>query len=807
MAAAQVQPIVNAEPELTRAERRLQIVARILAFAFTVMAFGYVAQGVFAGAEFPFVANSFAKDGLFAVLCFVGASDLRRNLWAIGIVLGAHVLLVAALLFMLVAGDTSSVAGSFAAPPGLPEPDPGLLLWLWIGLASGVIVLLAILINAARRSRFMLRYLAPHQHRTLMALAEVLVVGEEEALTPEQVAENADDYLASFPAKRKWILKLALTGLTVYPIFRLRPPYALMSPPSRLVFIERCFIRDVAERRLPGFLRRPIQSMLFAAQQLTFIGYYTDERSSAETGYERFSARERYPDEEERKSRRRKLEVRTPAEIDGERVEADVVIVGSGAAGGILAHRLAKRDRRVLVLERGRHVDPADFEENERDQFATLFADGGMQISSDARFQVLQGMCVGGTTVVNNGVCFDLPDEVLAHWNDPDGHNAGLDAGEVREAFRRVRDWIPVISQEKNKHLNPSAAEFATGVSELGLDRAGRFEVVDANIADCLGCGYCNIGCAYGRKLSSLDNFLPRAQEEFGDNVEIYSECQVERVVRSNGRASGVEARLTDGRRLTVDADTTVISAGAVSSSLLLQRSELGMGNGLVGRGLSFNIGAAMTARFDHRVRSYDGLQISHTFRPAARKSLILETWFNPVGAQSLVMPGWFSDHFRNMRSYDHMASAGAVVGSRANGRVRPGRFGRGMRLDYVADPEDLRLVVEGLKMVGRIFLAAGALEVMPPTFRYMPFRRESDLDRLDDEVRDNTDIHVNSAHPQGGNPISRNEARGVVDDRFRVHGVDDLYVCDASVFPTSITVNPQLTVMALAEYASELIE
>jgi choline dehydrogenase-like flavoprotein len=790
--------------ELTREEVRLRRAAIAFAVLFVVLAAGYLLQGFFAGAEFPFVANSTAKDGLFALLCWVGAADVRRNLWAIGAVLVGHVLIVASLLLMAVFGDTSSIAGSFEPPPGFGAPDPETFLWIWVGLATAVSALLWWLIHSARKARYRLRYLAPHQHSTLMALAEVLVVGDDEVLTPEQVAENVDDYLHSFPAKGKSKAKLALTALTVYPLLRLRPPFSLMSPESRLRFVERSFISDVAERRLPGFLRRPIQAMLYGAQQLTFIGYYADPRTAEQSGYVPFSKRGR-PDETA--PGRVSLNVREPSEIDADHVTADVVIVGSGAAGALLAHRLAGRGREVLVLERGRHVDPSRFGEDEREQFATLYADGGMQMSTDARFQVLQGMCVGGTTVVNNAVCFDLPEEVLERWNDPDGLDAGLGPAKLAKSFEEVRSWFPVISQESNRFLGPGSAKFKEGVEKLGLDRTGNFGVVDANIDKCVGCGYCNIGCAFGHKLSCLDRVLPAAQEEFGDAVRIFSECTVERVTRSNGRADGVECKLSDGRRLSVSANTTVVSAGALASSLLLQRSELGMGNGLVGQGLSFNLGAPMTARFEETLNAYDGLQISHYLRPAALDSLILETWFNPVGSQSLFMPGWFSDHYRNMRAYPRMATAGSVVGTRRSARVRPGTFGRGMKLDYSPDPEDLKLLVEGLKLIGRIFLAAGAEEVMPSTFRYLPSSTESELDRFDAAIRDNTDISLHSSHPQGGNPISRDPSKGVVDERFAVHGVESLYVCDASVFPSSITVNPQLTIFALADYAAQTIQ
>lgn len=95
----------------------------------------------------------------------------------------------------------------------------------------------------------------------------------------------------------------------------------------------------------------------------------------------------------------------------------------------------------------------------------------------------------------------------------------------------------------------------------------------------------------------------------------------------------------------------------------------------------------------------------------------------------------------------------------------------------------------------------------MPSTLRYREFTPDDDLDDLDELIRDDTDISLGSGHPQGGNSLSRSADRGVVGPDFRVHGMENLYVCDASVFPSSTTVNPQMTVMALAEYAAPGIE
>ena len=790
---------------LTAEELRLRRFVLILAPVFLLMALGYVLQGLFADAEFPFVANSVAKDGTFAALCAVAAADIRRHMWAVGVVIGAHLLIIGSLVISWATNNASDVSGSFDAPPGFGLPDAETILFIWLALAIAVTAALIYCRRQAIRARFDLKYLAPHQHRTLMALAEVLVLGRDESLSPSAVAANVDDYLYSFPAEAKSKAKLALTALWAYPMLRLRPPYPFMSPQGRIEFIERCFVSDVAERRLPGPIRRIVQSTLVAAQNLTFIGYYSDERSAAKTGYVKFSDREEGgPLTGLAKRPFPPLSVRTPREVDSDQITADVAIVGSGAAGAVLAKRMAEKGREVTVLEAGRHVDPSEFTEDERNQFASLYADGGMQMSTDARFQVLQGKCVGGTTVVNNAVCFDLPDEVLERWNDGNGLDAGLDAGELAAAFDRVREFMPVKRMTSRTHLAGGAVKFREGIEALGLDRSGDFDVVEANMSDCLGSGYCNIGCPLGRKLSALDYTLPMAQSEHPDAVKILSECAVERVTPRNGSAAEVECKLTDGRKLRVSANTVVISAGALASSLILQRSSLGGPN--AGRGLSFNLGAPMTADFPEKLDSYRGLQISHYLRTPGDDGMILETWFNPVGAQSLFMPGWFRDHYRNMSRYNHMACTGSVVGTRSDGRVSLDWRGK-MKLTYEPHPDDLKRLVAGLKLAGRIYLAAGATRVMPTTFRFLPYTTPESLDDLDAQVRDNTDIQLHSSHPQGGNPISSNRTRGVVDPDFSVPNAPGVYVCDASVFPAAITVNPQLTVMALAEYAADRIQ
>jgi choline dehydrogenase-like flavoprotein len=642
------------------------------------------------------------------------------------------------------------------------------------------------------------RFLPRPAFKALAALAEVVV--DPERLAPEEVAKNVDRYMGTFRAQRKWVVKVALLGLWLYPLRFLKPTFSRMKPEARREFVEKRFIRDIAYGRV-HFARRLIQAMFRLSSQMAYLGYYGDPRTFDTVGYRPFSERERF-DEELREIPKTlpRLDCVSHAELNGDTVEADAVVVGSGAAGAIVAYRLAEAGRRVLILERGLHLHPSEFEEDEVKQISNLYADGALQLSRDFSFQVLQGMCVGGSTVVNNAVCFDLPEDVLRRWNGSK-HGAGLNEAKLAESFASVRRWLG-IGKPPSPHLQRGADKFVEGAEALGLTGPpNEVDVVAANISNCPGSGYCNIGCPYGTKLSMLDKVLPEGQERFGaENLRILPECRAERIETRNGRAEAVQARLSDGRKLRVKANTVVVSAGAIASSWLLMESKIAKGR--AGRDVCFNMGSPITADFDEVLDSFDGVQISHYLQPEAGSGFVMESWFNPVVSQALNMPGWLDDHRENMRRFRHLTAAGVLVGTKGTARLRPALTG-GVDIDYTPAREDVETLVNALKLLCRIYLRAGARRVMPSTFRFHAFTEESQVDQLDEYVKNTRYLSVGSGHPQGGNALSGEPGKGVVDPTFRVHGFENLFVCDASVFPTATTVNPQLTVMALSEYAA----
>ena len=240
---------------LTAQELRLRFALKLFAAMSGVFAVGYVVMGVVAESEFPFVANSLAKDGFFALLALLAISDIRRFGYAVTLIIVGHLLLWIALVLMLAIGNT----GAISATMGDAAPEPTLFAWLWLTGAAAVVAIFTRLYDSALRARHALHYLSYAEFSSVAALAEVLIPDERRLIGPEEVAKNVDDYLASFSARGKWKIKLALTALAVYPLLTLRPVYSIMSPLLRLRFIKRRFLAPVSECRLPRLLRTFVQ--------------------------------------------------------------------------------------------------------------------------------------------------------------------------------------------------------------------------------------------------------------------------------------------------------------------------------------------------------------------------------------------------------------------------------------------------------------------------------------------------------------------------------------------------------------------
>jgi choline dehydrogenase-like flavoprotein len=310
-------------------------------------------------------------------------------------------------------------------------------------------------------------------------------------------------------------------------------------------------------------------------------------------------------------------------------------------------------------------------------------------------------------------------------------------------------------------------------------------------LGGCQACGNCNIGCTFDTKRSALTTFIRWAELE---GARVLANTNARRVRTHKGRVDYVEA--TTGRErepLRVYARQVVVGAGAIGSSALLLASGIRKN---VGTRLSFNAGAMVVAEFDEALDAYDADQMTTYLKG---ENYLIEATHNPIASAALTTPGWMETHGALMSRARHLAYAGAMAPTEASGRVVLSPWFGHEETRFRASGRDMDLLREGLKTTVRIFLSAGARRVLLPTEVFTELRSTGELHLVDERVRTMRDIQSGSSHPQGGNPMSDDPDLGVVDSNFAVHGIHGLFVCDASVFPNCIGVNPMNTILALA--------
>lgn len=284
-------------------------------------------------------------------------------------------------------------------------------------------------------------------------------------------------------------------------------------------------------------------------------------------------------------------------------IDCDILIVGSGAAGGVLAATLAEMTKkRIVLLEKGGHFASASFDQREIDMLR-LYADNGGRSTVDGAIPVQGGQCVGGGTTVNYALSFDPIESVWAGWRrdhgltglsmDAQAADYGVQHLNIPRCLAEIRKRINVHRVE-DEHVNDNNRLFESGCRQMGVTTK-RFEL---NMRDCIGCGYCGQGCAYERKQGTMITYVADAVRR---GVRLIHHCDIESIDFSRGdgaiRAVGVRGAVREtepGSKpnsappgpIEISARLVLLSAGSIDSPALLQRSGYPDPHDAVGRGL-----------------------------------------------------------------------------------------------------------------------------------------------------------------------------------------------------------------------------
>jgi len=496
--------------------------------------------------------------------------------------------------------------------------------------------------------------------------------------------------------------------------------------------------------------------------------------------------------------------------VGDSKLECDVCVVGSGAAGGVVAAELAMRGRNVIVVDAGGTWSGDDFDQHELIGMQRLFREGGLAGTRDLSMSLLAGSAIGGGTTVNWQSCFRTPDDVREEWAELSGCSFF-----ETDAFTECLDavWRRIGASTDESEMNENNATICRAAQKLDY----QWNTIARNSLGCdlSQCGNCMFGCRVGGKQSTAATFL---MDAIRSGTQIIAPFAVRKLVQSKGRITGVEGRYTDSdgasRTLSIAASTVVLAAGALETPAILLRS--GAKSLHLGQHLYLHPTVGVTGVYPSPIDPWKGppqtvvcdqfsnLSEGYGYRIEAAPA-------HP-GLLSAALP-WATarQHKRDMQQVRCAAPFIVLTRDSTSGRVRINKRGEAY-FDYRLGSQEKKYLRHGMTRVARMHHAVGARQIITLHSERLAWDRDG-RQSIDDfcNAIERASVAPNrlplfSAHQMGTCRIGTEASSAVCDPTGAVFGMSGAYVADASLFPASSGVNPMITIMALARYVAQRI-
>lgn len=496
-------------------------------------------------------------------------------------------------------------------------------------------------------------------------------------------------------------------------------------------------------------------------------------------------------------------------------VSSQVCVIGSGSGGAVLAHELCARGLDVVLLEEGGYYTRRDFNMDEGWAYLHLYQEMANRATDDLAIKIYQGRSVGGGTTVNWTSSFRTPERITRVWRERFGMEALTDEA-LRPHFEAVEKRLH-IHEWPLEQINPNNKALWDGLGALGYQRG----LIRRNVHQCANLGYCGVGCPLDAKQSMLVTYVPDAVEK---GLRVYANTSARRLEVEGTRATTVHAEVLDpatdrpsGVKVTVQAKVIAVCGGALNSPALLLRSGLD-GGGRVGRRTFLHPTVVSIGLFEQPIEGFSGAPqsvYSHHFvdRGPGKVGFFVETApVHPLLA-AISFPTFGERHRELLRKLPYVNAmispvvdglleqeVGGTVGLRDPGDGR-------LKIAYPLEAEHFEAFRLSQKEMARIQFAAGAKQVMTAHEDPVTLTSPGEIDgALDAAPWEKLRVKVFTAHQMGGCPMGADPARSVVSPELRYRGLDNLFVVDGSVLPTSLGVNPQETIFGLARWGAAFV-